>query len=42
MRPESGFWIAPNWSEIGKMTMTPQFVNVTSPLNLFDVVLFLD
>ena len=22
MHPESGFWIAPNWSEIEKMTMT--------------------
>ena len=22
MRPESGFWIAPNWPQVGKMTMT--------------------
>ena len=22
IRPESGFWIAPNWPQVGKMTMT--------------------
>ena len=30
MRPESGFRIAPNWSEIGQMTMTSQFSDMTS------------
>ena len=25
MRPESGFQIAPNWPQIGKMAMTSQF-----------------
>ena len=25
MRPESGFWMPPNWPQIGKMTMTSQF-----------------
>ena len=29
-RPESGFWITPNWSWIGKMTMTSQFADMTS------------
>ena len=23
MRPESGYWIAPNWPSIAKMTVTP-------------------
>ena len=41
MRLESGFQIAPNWSEIGKMTMTLQFADMTSSSNFFDVVLFL-
>ena len=25
MRPESGFWIAPNWPQIRKITMKAQF-----------------
>ena len=41
MRPESGFQIAPNWLEIGKMTMTSQFFEMTLSSNFFDVVLFL-
>ena len=30
MRPESGFWIAPYWPKIGKITMTLQFLAMTS------------
>ena len=30
MRPESGSQIARNWSQIGKMTITSQFSNMTS------------
>ena len=41
MHPESDFQIAPNWPEIGKMTMTPQFSDMTSSSNSFDVALFL-
>ena len=41
IHPESGFWIAPNWPQIGKMTMTSQLANMTSSSNFFDVVLFL-
>ena len=41
MRPESGFQIAPNWLEIGKMTMTSQFFEMALSSNFFDVVLFL-
>ena len=41
MRPESGFRIAPNWSEIGQMTMTSQFSDMTSSSIFFEVVLFL-
>ena len=40
MHPEFGFWIAPNWPQIGKMT-TSQFPNMTLLLNFFDSVLFL-
>ena len=29
MHPESGFRIAPNWSQIRKMKMTSQFANMT-------------
>ena len=29
MRPESNFWIAPNWPQIEKMTMTSQFADMT-------------
>ena len=25
MRPDSGFWMAANWLQIGKITMTSQF-----------------
>ena len=39
MCPESGSWIAPNWLEIEKLTMTLQFADMTT--NFFDVVLFL-
>ena len=41
MRPESGFQIAPNWLEIGKIAMTSQLSKMTSSSNVFDVVLFL-
>ena len=41
MRPGPGFRIVPNWLQIGKMTMTSQFADMTSSSNLFDVVLFL-
>ena len=41
MRLESGFQIAPNWPEIGKMAMTSQFSDIMSPSIFFDVVLFL-
>ena len=34
MRPETGIWIAPNWPQIGKMTMTSQFADMTS-LSIF-------
>ena len=30
MHPKSGFRMAPSWPKIGKMTMTSQFVDVTS------------
>ena len=33
--------IAPNWAYIGKMTKTPQFANMSSSSNFFDVALFL-
>ena len=36
--PEYRFQIAPNWPEIGKMTMTSQFADMTSLSNVFDVV----
>ena len=39
MRSESA--IAPNWPEIGKMTMTSQFTDMMPSSNFFDVVLFL-
>ena len=47
MRPESGFQIAPNWREIGKITMTLQYdknVTITRQdviVRFFDVLLFL-
>ena len=41
MRPESGFWIAPDQPQIGKMTITSQYADMTSSSNIFDVVLFL-
>ena len=39
--PESGLQTAPDWSKIRKMTMTPQFSDMTSKSNLFDGLLFL-
>ena len=41
MRPESGFHIAPNWPQIGKLTMMSQFGDMTSSPNFFDVAVFL-
>ena len=41
MRLEYAYWIAPNSPEIGKMAMTLQFAEMTSPSKFFDVVLFL-
>ena len=38
MHPESGFRIAPNWAEIGKMTMTLQFADMMSSSIFFEVV----
>ena len=38
MCPESGFRIAPNWPEIGKMTMMSQFADMTPSSNFFDFV----
>ena len=40
MHPESGFWSAPNWLSIEKVTMVSQFSDITSSSNFFDVVLF--
>ena len=40
MRPESGFQIAPNWLQIGKIAMTSQLSEMMSSSNVFDVVLF--
>ena len=34
IHPESGFLNAPNWSKIGKMIITLQFFDMTSPLLL--------
>ena len=41
MRPDSGFWIAPDWTQLGKMAMTSQFSDMTSSSNFFYAVLFL-
>ena len=41
MRPESGFWIAPNWLQVGKLTMALQFSDMTLLSNFIDFVLFL-
>ena len=41
MRPESGFWISPNWPKTGKTVMTSQFFDIRLSLNFFDVALFL-
>ena len=41
MLPESGFWIAPNWPQIEKITMTSKFADITSPSDFFDTVFFL-
>ena len=35
MWPESGFWIAPSWSQIGKITITSQFGNMKPLSNFF-------
>ena len=37
---ESGFQIAPDWLQIGKIAMTSQFFDMTLPSDLFDVALF--
>ena len=39
--PESRLWTAPNLPKIRKMTMTSQFLDITSSSKFFDVVLFL-
>ena len=41
MRPESGFWMAANWPEIGKKTLTSQFADITSSPIYFDSAMFL-
>ena len=41
MRAESCFQIVPNWSQIEKIVMTSQFLDMTLSSNLFDVALFL-
>ena len=41
LRLESGLRTAPNWPKIRKVTMTSQFLDMTSSSNVFDVVLFL-
>ena len=41
MPPESGIRIAPNWPSIGKITMTSQFVEMTSLPDFFDIAMFL-
>ena len=41
MRPESGFWIVSNWPEIEKITMTSQFLDMTSSSNFLTFFLFL-
>ena len=41
MRPESGFQIAPNWPQIGKIAITSQFYDMTSSSNFFGVVFLL-
>ena len=40
MRPESGFWIPPNWSKIGKLVITSEFADMTSSSNFFEFNLF--
>ena len=41
VHPESSFRIAPNWSNIKKMTMLSQFADMASLSIFFDAVLFL-
>ena len=41
MRWESGFRIAQNWLQIGKMAMTSQFSKMALLSDFFDIVLFL-
>ena len=38
---ESGLRTAPNWPKIWKMTMMPQFPEMMSTSNFFDIILFL-
>ena len=38
MHLDSDFWIAPKWSQSEKMIIMLEFVNMTSPSNLFNVV----
>ena len=40
MRPKSGFWISPNLSELGKITLMSQFSDMTLSLNFLDDALF--
>ena len=40
MHPDSEFRIAPKWTQGGKMIMMPEFVNMTSSTNFFNVVVF--
>ena len=40
MPRESGFWVAPNWPYIRKITMTSQFFDMTSSPNFFDSFYF--
>ena len=40
MHLDSDFWIAPKWSQSEKMIIMLEFVNMTSPSNLFNVVVF--
>ena len=40
MRPEFGFRIVQNWPKTEKISMTSQFVNMTSSPKFFDLILF--
>ena len=41
MRPESDFRIAPNWPQMEKMVVMPQFSNMMSPLSFHAILFFL-